>query len=1170
MSACAQCSTVNPEGAKFCFACGTALEAGCPECGQPLPSPDAAFCPSCGARIKKEGAESQMLKLVSILFADVVGSTSRAEAMFAEDIRDLMSDFFEAMTEEIRGEGGRVEKFIGDAVMAVFGVPVAHEDDAVRAARTARRMLRRLEQWNEGRDPLHQIKIRIGVNTGDVLAAAPGSDLMVTGDAVNVAARLEQAAAAGTVVIGPRTERVVRPYFILEEIEPLVLKGKSEPMPAFLVKDEKEIVEERGIPGLAAPLIGREAELGVLEETLERVGRLGKAELVKVIAEPGVGKSRLIREFTGVRSGDTSVVIGRCLPYGEGITLWPLGEILRSETGIFTTDPPDVALDKIVKLVKHSIPGELTPDRERTVAALASTIGLADGIEALGGLDPRERFKELESAWSAFFTALATTSSSIVVIEDIHWADPTMLEMLDHFVHSLEAPVLFLCPTRPDLATMHPDWGKGKGFTSVPLHPLTSEQSVLLMETLLAHAELPAELSREIISRAEGNPFFLEEIVRRLMDEGHLVHSDGRWRAAPDISGVEIPDNVQGVILARIDLLPAAQKKVMQHAAVIGRSFWGGTVRHLIEAPDLEETLRALEARELLFELPSSSMAGETEYTFKHILIRDVAYETLPRKFRAKSHVGVTEWIKMVSGQRAEELSELIAHHHHQAFTYTKSDDQRLAAKEYYGIASRKACERFATEQAENYGWLVVDLSNEGRERIESLEHLGDLYFMSFGMDGAWKVFTEGIEEVRRRQPTDGELLARLAAKAAIVPTRWEATMRTALTRDQIDEVIRGGLAAAGESDTRERALLLASQAFMQIGGYEDMNEEGEQAARTVLEVAERLGDPDLISAAVDAAARWLLPDGRHGQVYEINRRRLALIPSLTDVKEICDVYITAAWSSSLSGRFTEAVQHATACMERAEGVDPGSYLLGLLERMIGHFMVGEWDKALVDQAEIERLSEGSDKLPSPHLRLPYAYAFFCHQLRGDEEVAARYLTLLEEFDRNEAASRDRPYLRAAVLARVLAHRGDLDDAKRLLRLEKSAVLGSHLEAACEVIAAREEWDEAPGVVVLAREESIRAELHGLPFFADRLEGQWLASDGRTEEGTVCLDRAAHGFDDLGATWEAAYSRLILAGILATTQREETRAQLNLAKPVFERLRSVAELQRADELLESL
>ncbi|HEY1127114.1 MAG TPA: adenylate/guanylate cyclase domain-containing protein, partial [Actinomycetota bacterium] len=521
----------------------------CAICGTDLPR-GARFCPNCGSAVAEGQGGGRERKLVTVLFADVTGSTTLGERLDPERMREVMDAFFAAMRAEIEAEGGTVEKFIGDAVMAAFGVPYAHEDDPARALRAALHMLQRLEVVNQDLAKDHDVtlEVRIGVNTGEVLATTeprPGES-MVTGDAVNAASRLEAAAAPGQVIASERTVRAVR-GFRVEDMGALDLKGKTRRVHAFRVLDETTTLPERGVPGLRAPLVGRDDEIDLLESIYGRVASEGRPHLITLYGDAGVGKSRLTREFLD-RLGDQALVLhGRCLPYGEGVTFWPLAEILKAHAGVLDTDPSDIALERIQKAGLDLLTEDVTIDPGRTTAALAFTVGVEDPAYAFSRMDPKEVRVEVHAAWRSFFSALAMTQAVVVLVEDIHWADPALLDLLEDLAERSVGPLLFICPSRPELTARRPGWGGGRrDHTAVTLDPLTSQESERLVGFLLAIDDLPATVRARILERAEGNPFFLEEIIRHLIDERFLVHEDGRWRTAAGIEDVEIPDTVQG------------------------------------------------------------------------------------------------------------------------------------------------------------------------------------------------------------------------------------------------------------------------------------------------------------------------------------------------------------------------------------------------------------------------------------------------------------------------------------------------------------------------------------------------------------------------------------------------------------------------------------------------
>jgi class 3 adenylate cyclase/DNA-binding SARP family transcriptional activator len=1084
----------------------------------------------------------EILKLVTVLFADVVASSAPAEALHPEELRDLMSDYFAAMAPEIQSEGGTIEKFAGDTIMAVFGVPTVHEDDPVRAVRAAWRMLRRLRRWNADRRPGETLEIRIGVGTGEALASgAPGSDLHVTGEVVNVAARLQQAAQPGTIVVADRTARAVRSNFELRATEARVA--------AWLVDDYREA---RGTPGIATPLVGRDHELAFLRTTFDHVRREGGPALVTVVGDAGVGKSRLVRELLAALDGEAKVLIGRCLPLEQGVTLWPLAEMLKAEAGVLETDRADEAAAKISSLVERAVEPDLAGDTSRTASALASTLGLRLPADPLGSLDPRERYRELVGAWRVLLASLAGAAPVVAVVEDVHWADPTMLDVLDELAERLDGSIVFLCTARPDLLRLRPDWGGGRRyFSSLPLDPLTSEESARLVSFLPGVDELPAGVRRLILERSGGNPFFLEEIVR---------HLDEQRQARGAIEHVEIPDNVQAVILARLDLLSADERRVARRAAVVGRVFWDGALGRIAQVGDLDAALRTLRRREFVLERVSSSIPGQREYVFKHVLIRDVAYASLPRAERGRAHAETAAWIEQTSGERTGELAELLAHHYDAAFSFLREDDYRSRARSYLLTGAASAQRRFAIQQGDRLARRAVELSHGGAERVESLEALGDLRYLAFLGDAAWRSYSEALAEL----PDGNPAFARLAAKATLFSTRFLGTMQELPEVDVVRRVVERGLAAA-PAGGRERTLLLVNRGFLLVQREGARDDATDAAVREAAAAAEELGDPDLLSAAFDLVATHEENAGRYGEAYRRDVERIGLIGRMTDVKEIGDALAVAARAAHHVGRFGEAEAHAGACIERARGIDSGSYLHGLTWRVAARFALGEWEHALADQAELERVAELSPRgLPPAFAMGAYTRVALCHDLRGERDVADRYIDVALRYVDRVLHARVGGSIHLPPLALVLARQGRFDEALALIPLvPQSLSAGATLEALCEIAAARGRWDEAAELVAAAREEAVVGEQLALPLYADRLEGRAAGASGDAATAAELLGRSAAGFAAIGARWEEAWSRLLVAEVV---ERPRAERELAAALPVFEELGSVQEAERARAL----
>ena len=1117
------------------------------------------------AVVDRGDREDEMLKLVTVLFADMVDSTALAETRHPEDVRDLMADYFAAMTAEIEAEGGTIEKFIGDAIMAVFGVPSVREDDAVRAVRAAWRMRERLRSWSEARGSDQPLEIRIGLSTGEVLSSgAAGGNLHVTGDSVNVAARLQQAAEPGTIVLADRTARAVRSRFALRAIEPLALKGRSEALAAWLVERGEGVGQPAEGPGIATPIVGRDNELALLRTSFDHVGLERRPALVTVVGDAGVGKSRLVRELLSSLEAEAKVLIGRCLSYGQGVTLWPLAEMLKAEAGVHETDRSDDAFRKIVRFVGERVEADDAGDPARVAAALASTLGLRPPGDPLGSLDPRELYRELVGAWLVLLAAMGSRGPVVAVVEDLHWADSTLLDVLDELAERVAGPIFFLCTARPDLLRTRPDWGGGRRtFSSLPLDPLSGEESARLVSFLPGVDEWPDAVRRLILERAGGNPFFLEEIVRHLIDEGLLVWEDERWRARSGIERAKIPDNIHAVILARLDLLSPDERRVAQRAAVVGRVFWDGALARLSPAEDLEAALRTLRRREFVVERLSSTIPGQTEYVFKHVLLRDVAYASLPRAERGRAHAETAAWMEETSGERTGELAELLAHHYDAAFSFLGDDRFRRSARAYLLTGAANAHRRFAIQQGDRLARRAVELSEGAAERVESLEALGDLQYLAFLGDAAWRTYGEALAELSDDDPA----FPRLAGKATLFATRFLGTMHELPDVERVRHIVEQGLLAT-PAHGPERTLLLVNRGFLVVQREGRHDDGADAAVREAAAAAEELDDADLLSAALDLVATHEENAGRYGDAYRTDLRRNGLVARMTDVKEIGDSYAVAARAAHFVGRFREAESHASAGIERARGIDSGSYLHALTWRVSARFALGEWESALADQEELERVAPLSPRaLPPAYAMGAYTRIALCHELRGEREEADRYIELALRYFEQVRHARQGGSIHIPPLALTLARRGRFDEALAPIPyMPRSTSASTTLEVLCEIAAMRERWDEAAGLVSAARDEAVVGEQLSLPPFADRLEGRAAHAEGDLAAATELLARSAEGFAAIDARWDEAWSRLLLAEVVAGSDGRRAEQQLAAALPVFERLGSVGEIERARAL----
>jgi class 3 adenylate cyclase/tetratricopeptide (TPR) repeat protein len=596
-------------------------------------------------------------KTVTALFADITGSTALGERLDPESLREVISRYFDEARTVIERHGGTVEKFIGDAVMAVFGVPVAHEDDALRAVRAGDDLRRALELLNDELESEWSVRLqaRIGVNTGEVVVGDPsGGESFVTGDAVNIAARLEQFAEPGEILIGEETRRLILDAVITEPAGPLSLKGKSEPVTAH------RLLEVR--PGAApharrldSPLVGRDAELAQLEKAFGEVVGTPGCGRVTVVGEAGVGKSRLVAELVAELTGRAQVLFGRCLPYGEGITFWPIAEAIRAAAGITEVDSPEEARARIGALVKGAEDAGLVSDRVSTLLGLSETGG-----------DIHEVFWAVRRV----LESLASDTPLVLVAEDVHWAEPTLLDLIDYLVEfSADRSILILSTARPELRDTRPEW---VGGSAVILRPLSERDSEDLIGNLVGRAGFPADVRARIIDAAEGNPLFVEELLRMLIDDGLLVKENGHWQPQGDLSTLALPSSIHALLSARLDRLSDEERAVIQRAAVVGKVFYWGAVAALTpqEMGDrVAAHLQALLRRELI-RPERTGFAGEDAFRFSHILVREAAYESVPKRTRADLHERFAGWLERKAGHRIAEREEILGFHLEQAYRH--------------------------------------------------------------------------------------------------------------------------------------------------------------------------------------------------------------------------------------------------------------------------------------------------------------------------------------------------------------------------------------------------------------------------------------------------------------------------------------------------------------------
>jgi class 3 adenylate cyclase/tetratricopeptide (TPR) repeat protein len=794
----------------------------CPSCGRELPTGDFPFCPFCTEPLKgKPNLGQEERKVVSVLFCDLVGFTAASEQQDPEDVQARIRPYQARLRHDIERHGGTMEKFVGDAVMAVFGAPATHEDDAERSVRAGLTILDSVGELNEI-DPGLALRVRIGINTGEAvvsLGARPElGEGMVTGDVVNTAARIQAAAPVGAVAVSEQTYQATSRVFDYEPLDPVSVKGKAEPLrlwspKAALARFGSDVARQ-----FKTPLVGRELEKPLLIGIFERATQQRSVQLVTIVGEPGVGKTRLIGELLGHIEITPELIRwrqGRCLPYGEGITFWALGEIVKSEAGILESDSVEMAAQKL----DAAIPSD-EPDRRWLVQSLLPLAGVESA--------PAER-QELFTAWRRFFEGIAASRPTVLVFEDLHWADEALLELLQYLAEWSEGvPLLIVCAARPELYERRPGWGAGlRNAHVINLVPLSDRETEELVSNLIGATVLTPDLTEAIVERAGGNPLYAEEFVRLLAD-----------RAGPGTDETLLPDTVQALIAARLDTLSPDRKSLLQDAAVVGKVFWASALSELGDRPpsELEVALHELSRKELVRPSRTSSMEGESEYAFSHQIVRDVAYAQIPRPDRARRHRAAAAWIKQRAGERVEDLAEMLAHHYLQALELSEAagetqqaEELRPQAREFLALAGERA--------------LALDVAQaEGR-------------------------LARALELTPIEDPAHATLLVGWANAAFAVGRLSEAA-------EALDSAL-ASFRARGDLEAAAQALQLRSWVAIRRG------ERFDELAAEAVELLEREPPGPALVAALEQFAHALFIAGRFPEAITTSDRALSLAKSL-------------------------------------------------------------------------------------------------------------------------------------------------------------------------------------------------------------------------------------------------------------------------------------------------
>src|SRR6516165_2143861 len=792
----------------------------CPGCGEENPD-RFRLCGYCGSVLVAQPPPQEVRKTVTVVFCDLKGSTELGDRLDSEALREVLALYFSAMKPVLERHGATIEKYIGDAIMAVFGLPRMHEDDALRAVRAAAEMGEALAELNVTLRAGFGVTLenRTGVNTGEVVTGeGGGAQRLATGDTVNVAARLEQVAPVGEVLIGESTYRLVRDAVEVAPVEPLTLKGKPEPVPAYRLLSVTADV--RSARPADRPLVGRHREIAALDAEFRRAVAGPEGRLVTLLGEAGVGKSRLIEEFVRRLAGEATVLRGRCLSYGNGITFWPLAEVLRQAAGIV---PDDSEEDARIKL--KACFGEQLAD---ATTRIASSMGLS-----------QDQYGKDELFWGVRVTLeeLARRTPLVVVFDDIHWAEATFLDLIEDVLDaSLNVPLLFVCTARHELREDRPSFATGRRTASqIEVQELSREETGLVMRNLLGAASLPQQLERRILGLTEGNPLFVEQMLSMLIDDGLLREQAGRWIFSGGAGAVSMPGNVSSLLGARLDRLGPVERRVVESASVIGLEFSSSAVSALLEGGDapteLEPALAALCHKQLI---RRAEAGAAYDFHFSHILIRDAAYARLLKRTRARLHERFAAWLTAVVGSRVAEHEEILGYHLEQSFRYRSElgpvddDGRRLGAEASRRLSSagRRALIRGDLSAAANLLQRAAALLGEkDPARALLLLDVGEAAADIGELERAEALLTEAVD---RALAADEIGIARAAALSLLqlrYTTNAHAVQESIGQQESMVELVEREipeLEAMGDDRALVRAYRLLAQVHGTGGRYAD------------------------------------------------------------------------------------------------------------------------------------------------------------------------------------------------------------------------------------------------------------------------------------------------------------------------------------------------------------
>lgn len=995
------------------------------------------------------------------------------------------------MAAEIEAAGGTLEKFAGDAVMAAFGAPAALEDHAERALHAALAMQRRLEP---------PLRLRIGVNTGEVVVgrAREGSSF-VTGDAVNVAARLEQAAAPGEILAGERTVAAARGAFEFDEPQRVEAKGKEAGVPCRRVVRALTLMRPRGVGGLREAFVGREREIELLLATYRRAVERGEPHLVTIMGDAGVGKTRLVRELWAVLQDESPAPqrrTGRCLSYGRGITYWPLAEVIKEHFGIAEDEEPERMLERL-------------QGRE--------ILGLALGLDVSSGLHPLLARDRLHEEAARFLEELAAERPLVLLVEDLHWAEEELLDLVDRLLAEVNGPLFLIATSRPEILDVRPAWGGGKrNVTLLGLEPLTEGQTAEMVSELLA-SDLPDRVREALVERAGGNPFFVEELVATLIDHGVLARSNGGWKADELPEGFDIPDSVQGVLAARIDLLPAGEKAALQAGAVVGRTFWPAAVEALLGegSPNYE----LLEERDFIRRRAGSTMPGEREFAIKHALTREVAYASLPKSRRARLHASLAEWMER-STEARDEYAALLGHHYAEA---VKPEDADLAwenepdelarlrrkAVGWLRRAAELAVKRYELDDGIALQRRALELEDDSETQADLWHAIGAAHALKYDAARFWEAMENAIEltsDPAKQAEMYGDLAIQSAFRGGMFPVMP--------AYETVDDWVERALELS-EPDSPARAKAILGRAhWIRMRGLST----GRAEVTEGITLAERSGDPDLRVLARNEHVLVSIAERNYDEAAEWIGRSNELIGEVSDPDVAADVHALASLCATVQGRMGEARRLAAVHEAMVVGLTPHHRVHGIAISTEVEELALNWPAIL----ELEGLARArvAENLETPCIRntRTLLVCAAAAEVAGDSERSRK----LEELAREAVLEGYGDALYGPQLRLALV-RGDLERVEELVELKEGISVVSWFRLSA--ISGR-----LDALAELGDRDAVEADAAVVLGTAPLNEPFALRALGRVREDDKLIREAAERFEAMGMDVPAAETRALLSG----------------------------------------